>query len=101
MNDRYKGKPLLRLLESYVLWAIGQLSEDDQRALAQMEPHLERTFGVRGSWRQILEKLMELPSNMPDLIRSNWEMNLGVAEKRGETLSPEFFAQQFVDSNLR
>ena len=25
MNDRYEGKPFLRLLECYVLWSVDQL----------------------------------------------------------------------------
>ena len=101
MDDRYKGKPLLRLLESYVLWAIGQLSEKDRGALERMAPQLESTFGVHGTWQQILEAVMELPGDMPELIRSNWVNNLSIAKGRGETLSPEYFARQFVDSNLQ
>lgn len=101
MSDRYSGQPLLRLLESYVLWAIGHLSEDDQALIERMVPHLQRTFGMRGTWQEILEAVMQLPANMPSLIRRNWEENLAIAKDRQEELAPTLFARQFVDANLR
>jgi hypothetical protein len=100
-SDRYNGQPLLRLLESYVLWAIGELSDEDKALIERMVPHLQRTFGVRGTWQEILESVMELPTNMPSLIRRNWEENLAIAEERREELAPTLFAREFVDANLR
>ena len=38
--DRYAGKPFLRLLECYVLAAIGELSDEQQATLRAMEPKL-------------------------------------------------------------
>jgi hypothetical protein len=35
MTSRYEGKPLLRLLECYVLDTIGELSPSDRRNLEQ------------------------------------------------------------------
>jgi hypothetical protein len=37
---------------------------------------------------------------MPDLIRANWVKNGDIARRNGVTLSPEHFAQRFVDSNF-
>jgi hypothetical protein len=101
MSDRYKGKPLLRLLELYVLDAIGHLEEKDHGLLQQMTPKLCETFHVKGTWKQAIEKAMELPSNMPSLIADNWEKNLKIANDHKAKLVPQEFAMRFVDDNFK
>lgn len=52
-DPRYEGKPLLRLLELYVLKAIGELSQESEDALnamgSKLQAHLwrRRTMGRR------------------------------------------------------
>ena len=55
-SGRYEGKPLLRLLECYVLLAIGELSSDDQLVLSEMTPKLQGVYKCSGRWDQIVEK---------------------------------------------
>src|ERR1700677_2769120 len=88
-TDRYEGKPMLRLLDSYVLWALGKL-----------EPGLEKTFNAQGSWQEIISKVMDMPADMPDLIRQTWQENLEIAENESIELTPESFSQMFVDANF-
>ena len=38
MSDRYSGKPFLRLLDSYVLEAIGELCESNVKWIQASEP---------------------------------------------------------------
>jgi hypothetical protein len=99
-NPRYQGKPLLRLLECYVLWAIDGLPEDNQSALEKMTPKLQDAYGVKGTWQAILEAVLKLPSNMADLIRDVWSKNCEIARKNNATLEPQQFAEMFVDQNL-
>ena len=99
-NDRYKDKPLLRLLELYVLDAIGKLEEKDRALLEQMTPKLCETFGTKGTWKQAIAKGMEFPSHMPSLIAENWEKNLKLAKEQKLQLNPQEYAMQFVDNNL-
>lgn len=100
-NDRYKDKPLLRLLELYVLDAIGKLEEKDRALLEKMTPKLCETFGTKGTWKQAIEKAMEFPSHMPGLIAENWEKNLEkLTEEQKLQLNPEEYAMQFVDNNF-
>ncbi len=40
MSDRYKNKPLVMLLEKYILWSISELSGADEARLREMAPHL-------------------------------------------------------------
>ena len=99
--SRYEGKPLLKLLESYVLWTIGQLPTKDAELLTQMTPKLQSIYGIQGDWHQIISAVMELPPNMPTLIRDLWTKNTQIASENGVTLAPQHFAEMFVDDNLR
>ena len=100
MNERYEGKPLLRLLELYVLDAIGSLEAKDESLLMQMTPKLSQTYGFEGTWKEVLQKVMELPDNMPSLINDMWLRNLDVAKQNNTELQAEHFAVMFVDQNL-
>lgn len=100
MNARYQGKPLLRVLECYVLWSLDELSDSDKKSLDLMEPKLQEVYGKSGSWVEIISSVMELPENMPDLIRDMWGKNQAIAKVNNSTLTAEQFAQVFVDQNF-
>jgi hypothetical protein len=65
-----------------------------------MEPKLEGVYGVRGTWRQILEQVMDMRPGMPDVIKSSWEKNAQIARASGESLEPQRFSEMFVDANF-
>ncbi|MDH5648195.1 MAG: hypothetical protein OEY67_00955 [Gammaproteobacteria bacterium] len=100
MTERYTGKPFLRLLELYVLDAIGQLSDKDEETLIKMTPNLQATYKSQGSWKEIIRKVMDLPENMPSLIIDMWNKNQKIAKDNGQVLEGEQFAMMFVDQNL-
>ena len=50
-NPRYNGKPLLRLLELYVLHVIGEISADDAERMVAMTPKLREIYGHSGEFR--------------------------------------------------
>jgi hypothetical protein len=97
---RYQGKPLLRLLECYVLWAIDHLSETEANSLREMTPKLQSLYRVEGDWQQVIASVMQLPPNVPALIKNLWIKNTEIARQNGVTLSPQQFAEMFVDQNL-
>jgi hypothetical protein len=99
-NSRYAGKPMLRLLECYVLWTIGKLERKEEEALGQMEPKLRQVFNRQGSWREIVSNAMDLPTNLPDLIRTKWNGSLEIDKQGSAALTPQQFAEMFVDTNL-
>ena len=100
MSDRYQGKPLVRLLECYVLRAIGELTSVDESNLKEMAPKLRDVYHAQGNWDEIIESIMELPADMPEKIAELWERNQELAKANGETLLPQDFAEMFVDRNL-
>src|SRR5258707_5301819 len=99
-SRRYQGKPFLRLLECYVLWTIGELSETESKTLHEMTPKLRSIYDVQGDWQDIVAAVVELPLNMPELIRGVWARNVEIAQESGASLSPQEFAEMFVDQKL-
>ncbi len=99
-SNRYEGKPLLRLLECYVLRAIDELSAKDIALLEDMTPKLQQVYNSTGAWWEVIENVMELPSELPAAIREVWEKNMATAKDKELVLSPQHFAEMFVDQNL-
>jgi hypothetical protein len=99
-NPRYDGKPLVRLLECYVLEAIGHLGADERRPLIAMAPNLASTFGFAGEWHEILQQRLELPADLPQFLKEAWQRDSARAFERRLELTPQRFAEMFVDSNF-
>ncbi|MEG3180460.1 hypothetical protein [Sphingomonas sp. LT1P40] len=72
MSDIYAGKPFLRLLDSYVLDAIGVLDAKSDATLTAMEPKFREIFGATGDWRTIVAQRMQFPDGMAGAIREVW-----------------------------
>jgi hypothetical protein len=98
--SRYDEKPLLRLLELYVLWAIGEIDQHDLGRLESMAPKLQSIFGGEGQWHGAIAAAVHLPPSMPIVIRDLWLKNLEIARKTKTSLAPQQFAEMFVDENL-
>jgi hypothetical protein len=98
-DPRYEGKPLLRLLELYVLKAIGELSQESEDALNAMGPKLQAIYGGDGRWDAIANAV-HTPEGMPVAIRDMWAKNLKIAHDNDVTLTPQKFAEMFVDDNF-
>jgi hypothetical protein len=99
-DPRYDGKPFLKFLEFYVLWAIGELPAADAETMLAMTPQLEQTYGALGRWPDVIAKAMSFPPGMASAIRATWAKNTQIAARANTTLSPEAFARMFVDSNI-
>jgi len=98
--ERYAGKPLLRILECYVLHAIGELDVDTQEKLAALSPKLGEVYGRTGDWVAIVSSELSLPDDLPTLIVDSWHQNQRIAREHHVSLTPQRFAEMFVDDNL-
>jgi hypothetical protein len=96
-HDRYAGKPLLILLENYVLDCIGALSADKQ---ASVQNAVQRVYGGGADWKATLRTTLQLGDSLDDSLRQMWTSNQQIAQKTGQTLSPEQFAVMVVDQNF-
>lgn len=101
MNERYAGRPFLRLLDSYVLDAIGHLDADAQATLTRLEPKFHDAFKATGDWRTIVTTTMKFPAGMPGAIREVWEKGrVRFVELNGREPDPAEFTQIFVDTKF-
>jgi hypothetical protein len=98
--DRYEGKPFLRLLDSYVLDAIGQLTERQREGLALMEPMLQAVYKSADSWQEIVRTQMNLPPSLPQAISKMWGGYMNAAKGQGLPAHPHEFVERFVDENF-
>ncbi len=62
LSGRYAGKPLLRLLDAYVLDALGVLDQRMARANEEMAPKIIAALNVSASTRQ---QAVEVSKEMP------------------------------------
>lgn len=99
-NPRYDGKPLLKLLELYVLKAIGELPRKEEDILNAMAPKLQATFGGGGQWHEAIESAVRMDADTPEQLRGMWTRNLEVARANGVTLTAQQFAEMVADSNF-
>jgi len=98
--DRYEGKPLLRLLECYVLDAIDQLDERQRDTLQRMTPKLATLYKRNGTWSEILRDEMNFADSLPTKIREIWNIDLARMHSSGVGIDPSEFAMTFVDENF-
>ena len=100
-TDRYSGKPLLRLLELYVLWAIEELPADEEEELVAMAPKLRQIYGASGDWHDVVAFAVHLPQNTRSEIQQMWARNLQIARHNDVAVTPQDFAEMFVDANFQ
>jgi hypothetical protein len=101
MNTRYAGKPMLRLLDSYVLDAIGHLPPEVDAKMTEMEPKFRTAFGATGNWREMVESQMRFPAGMPGAIRELWAKGrVKFLAAQGHEPDPAEFTMTFVDTNF-
>lgn len=99
--ERYKGRAFLRFIELYVLDAIDMLSDHDRAQLPKLEPMLQKTYGMKAGWREIVAAQMDFEDGMADAIRRMWQNYLEHHRKAGNSVHPEEFAQGLADEIIR
>ncbi|KLI63296.1 hypothetical protein [Aurantiacibacter marinus] len=101
MSDRYEGKPFLKLLDSYVLAAIGHLDDPTEKWLVEAEPYFRDIFGAEGSWKDIVEQRLKMPEGGSAAILEVWEKGaIKYREHTGEDPHPVNFTHTLVDTNF-
>lgn len=99
--ERYHNKPFLRVFECYVLFAIGELSEQYGLVMKEMEPKLQEVYDSAGTWLEIVEAQMDLPNDFPEKIRAAWQTHIKDLMQLELPCDPEKFSRDCVDSYLR
>ena len=95
--SRYQDKPVLVILEYYVLSTIEWLApekETELRALTQ------RLYGGGTDWRVTLRTALQIMNSTDHEIRQMWHAHQDLAWKALVHLRPEDFARLVVDQNF-
>ncbi|WP_294332213.1 hypothetical protein [uncultured Sphingomonas sp.] len=101
MTDRYTDKPFLKLLDAYVLDAIGHLDDKSDAQLTAAEPALREAFGGDSDWRSIVVERMQFPEGIAGAIREVWEKGaVRFREEQGHEPDPAEFTRIFNDTNF-
>jgi len=95
--DRYRGRPLLIVLENYVLAAIGLLPKDADQRLTQL---VKSVFGGEDDWKKTVRQQLQLGDAIDDSFRELWDRNQTIARQDGIELHPIQFAKMVVDTNF-
>ena len=95
--ERYAGRPLLIVLENYVLDSIGELAPDKQ-ALARSV--VQRVWGGGEDWKATVRGQLQLESSMDEALRGMWSRNQELAKQHNHQLHPTQFAKMVVDQNF-
>ncbi|HIT76596.1 MAG TPA: hypothetical protein IAA98_13515 [Candidatus Avipropionibacterium avicola] len=98
MANRYDGRPMLRLLDSYVLDRLGLLDATTARGLAAQAPTLAQALGVGATdWPSIVEQTMDLPPEFSGAVVEAWAQFREAQQSRGITPDPIEFTHLTTD----
>jgi hypothetical protein len=95
--ERYVGRPLLVVLENYVLDCIGELPPDKQ-ALAHSV--MQRVWGGGDDWKATVRAQLELEPSVDEALRGMWSRNQELARQQRQQSNAVQFAKMVVDQNF-
>ena len=93
----HKGRPLLLIIENYVLDCVGALGPERQ---LQIRAVVERAFGGEAGWRRTVSGVLDLGESLDEELRRMWQQNQEIARANGTALHPAQFAKMVADQNL-
>ena len=94
---RYEGRPLLIVLENYVLAAIGALPRERERGTSKV---VQRLLGGGPDWMATVRARLALDASLDMELRTLWSKNQRIAKGNGDELSPAAFARLVADENF-
>ncbi|HZN69337.1 MAG TPA: hypothetical protein VFB66_28945 [Tepidisphaeraceae bacterium] len=95
--ERYAGRPLMIVLENYVLDCVGELPPDKQ-ALARSV--VQRTWGGGDDWKATVRQQLQLEQGIDEALRGMWSRNQETARQHHQQVHPVQFAKMVVDQNF-
>ena len=97
-EERYDGNPMLRLMDSYVLDAIGLLDRSTAESLTEQAPMLADALDVeQGTWQQVVERAMGMPDDSQETLSAAWQQYQLEYAQNGEEPDAIAFAHMMVD----
>src|SRR5262249_14410700 len=95
--ERYQGRPLVLVLENYVLDCIGELAPERAEKVAAV---VQQVFGGDGDWKQTIRTQLRIADSLDHSLREMWVRNQEIARENAYDLHPVQFAKMVVDKNF-
>lgn len=92
------NKPVVLLLENYILDSIGQLPQADDLTTQVL---VEKAFGEKKDWRGRLKEEFGFTDEGPRQLKAMWKQAQAAASQAGASLSPREFAHMVVEENFQ
>ncbi len=100
--DRYEGKPMLRLVDAYVLDALGALDAATARANAANAAKIASALNVTATtWQRAVEAALQMPPDSTDALRAMWEQHVHEALAAGDTPDVLSWTHSLVDARFQ
>ena len=102
LEERYAGKPMLRLLDAYVLDALGALDEKTARDNAAMSSRIAQALKVdAATWQGAVERAMQMPPDSAEALRALWEQHVHATLGNGGTPDVLAWTHDVVDARFQ
>ena len=95
--ERYKGRPLLIILENYILDCIGALEPEGQQRIRAV---VQRAFGGDMDWKHTVRGALDLEESFDGQLQQMWQQNQKIASANKTKLHPVQFAKMVADQNF-
>jgi len=95
--NRYRGKPLLAILDQFVLSVALPPTPEQITVLNQA---VEKIWGESGEWETMIIKHMGFGNDILMSLKGMWESNQNIAKTNGVSLTPWQFAKMVTDTNF-
>jgi hypothetical protein len=95
LRDRYEGKPILIIIENYVLVVIGELSPEDTADVAGI---VRKVWKGGADWMSTVRRELALDASFDDAIVKNWQAYRKAAKRQKKEASAIEFAKLFADT---
>lgn len=95
--ERYKGRPLLIILENYIMDCIGALAPEAQQ---RVQASVQRVFGGDPDWKRTVRGVLNLEESFDVQVQQMWQRNQQIAAANKATLHPVQFAKMLCDQNF-
>lgn len=98
-KERYEGRPLLLILEFYVLDCIGELDPEKQAFMCEW---IRSAFGEEAGddWKATIRGELRLAEAFDQALAGMWDEKRRLAAEAEIPLEPDVFAQMLVDQNF-
>jgi hypothetical protein len=95
--ERYQGRPLVLILENYILDVVGELPLDKQASIRQI---VQRVWSGGDDWKATVRRELQFGDDLDEHLRQMWTRNQQIACEQKVELQPVSFAKMVVDQNF-